>query len=207
MLFLILAACGSPSSPSATTPVTPTEMASHSPGMAMPPTEDKTFDQGFIDTMVPHHQGAVEMAVIARTRAEHAEIKAMAEGIITSQEAEIARMKGWRKAWFGSEYTPAMGMPMAHAEMPGMPGMSSMTRMAKDIEGLKTASPFDLAFLDAMIPHHEGAVMMAQACAGKAQHDEVKALAADIMRDQNGEIAQMREWRKAWYPTAAAAAH
>jgi uncharacterized protein (DUF305 family) len=196
MLLLILAACGTAPDPSTEPPAMPTEMASPSPGMAMPLSESKPFDQMFIDMMVPHHQGAVEMATIARTRAEHAEIKAMAEGIITSQEAEIGRMKGWRKTWFGSEDTPAAAMPMAHADMPGMaemPGTSSMSHMAKDIEALKTATPFDLAFLDAMIPHHEGAVTMAQACASKSQHDEVKALAGDIIRDQEKEIAQMRE--------------
>lgn len=94
--------------------------------------------------------------------------------------------------------------------MAEMPGMSSMMNMPGDIEALKTATPFDLAFLDAMIPHHDGAVLMAQACAGKAQHVEVKTLAVDMIRDQGKEIAQMREWRAAWYPTApaiSAAAH
>lgn len=216
MLLLIMAACGAPD-PVATKPVTPTEMASSSPGMAMPADEAMGSDKMFIDMMVPHHQGAVEMATIARARGDHAEIKAMAEGIITSQSAEIVKLKSWRKAWFGSDGTPAMGIPMSRMDMPGMaaisgmaamPGMSSMKNMVRDIEALKTAVPFDLAFLDAMIPHHEGAVMMAQACIGKPQHDEVKALATDILRDQNKEIVQMREWRQAWYPAAPAiAAH
>lgn len=167
----------------------------------MPAHEGQAFDQMFIDMMVPHHQGAVEMAKIALERAEHAEIKAMAKDIVASQEAEIAKMKAWRKAWFGSEDAPAMDMPMAHTEMPGM---SSMMNMSKDIDALKTATPFDLAFLDAMIPHHQGAVAMARACAEKAQHAEIKALAEEILRDQTREIAQMQEWRKAWYPTAPA---
>ncbi len=211
MLLLILAACGT--APAPPPPIMPTEMTAHSPGMAMPPTETKPFDQMFIDMMVPHHQAAVDMGMIARARGEHPEIKSMAEGIITAQRDEIATMKGWRKTWFGSADTPAMTMPMAHAEMPemaGMPGMSSMAHMAQtadmatDIEALKTATPFDLAFLDAMIPHHDGAVLMAQACAGKSQHGEVKALAANIISEQEKEIAQMREWRAAWYPTAPA---
>lgn len=148
MLLLILAACGSSPAPAPVKPTMPTEMAAPMPGMAMP--SSATMDQMFIDMMVPHHQGAIEMAKIAQTRGEHPEIKAMAEGILTSQQAEIGNMKAWRKAWFGSDETPSMGMPMAHSEMPGMaamPGMSSMDHMAKDIEGLRTATPFDLAFL------------------------------------------------------------
>ena len=157
-----------------------------------------TSDQMFIDMMVHHHQGAVDMAKIARDRAEHAEIKAMAESIITSQEAEIGQMKAWRKVWFGSAEPHTMDMPMTHGEMPGM---ASMMNMSKDIEALKTATPFDLAFLDAMIPHHEGAIMMAQDAGPKAQHPEVSGLSTNIIRDQTGEIAQMKEWRKSWYPS------
>jgi uncharacterized protein (DUF305 family) len=80
--------------------------------------------------------------------------------------------------------------------------MPAPVDMPKAIEALKTATPFDLAFLDAMIPHHQGAVMMANSCAEQAAHAEVKALAADIMRDQDKEIAQMQAWREAWYPDA-----
>ncbi len=179
MLLLILTACGTAPDPSMNNPELPTEMANHSPGMAMPPSGTVPFDQMFIDMMVPHHQGAVEMATIAQARAEHAELKDMAATVIASQEAEIGKMKGWRKAWFGSEATPAMGMPTAHSEMPSGMGMMNM---GKDIEALKTATPFDLAFLDAMIGHHQGAVLMAQHGPDKAQHDELKSLAADITR-------------------------
>lgn len=77
------------------------------------------FDRAFIDMMVPHHQGAVAMAELAQQRAEHPEIKQMAETIITDQEREIMQMKGWRKAWFGSDQTPSLDkMPM----VPGMGG-------------------------------------------------------------------------------------
>ena len=74
------------------------------------------FDQQFIDMMVPHHEGAVAMARIAETRAQHAELKALAADVIRSQASEIDRMKAWRLAWFGSEQTPSMDkMPMVEA--------------------------------------------------------------------------------------------
>lgn len=196
LLLTLVLGCGDADSP-----------AMNHPGMSgteMPAQHAQAFDEMFIDMMVPHHQGAVAMAVIANDRAEHPEIKALAGRIITSQEAEIGRMKTWRKAWFGSDVTPAMDMPANHAQMPGMDHMSGMAGMAKDIEALKTAVPFDLAFLDAMIPHHESAVAMGEACAGKAQHAEIKALALTIIEDQRKEIAQMKEWRLAWYPSAPA---
>ena len=66
------------------------------------------FDRQFIDIMVPHHQGAVEMAKIAQQRAEHPEIKRMADDIVRSQSSEIDQMRAWRKSRFGSDQTPAM---------------------------------------------------------------------------------------------------
>ena len=59
----------------------------------------KAFDLEFIKQMTAHHKGAVTMAKAALTKAEHLEIKSMAQGIITAQEAEIEQMQTWQKAW------------------------------------------------------------------------------------------------------------
>jgi uncharacterized protein (DUF305 family) len=61
---------------------------------------DIPFDQRFIDAMISHHQSAIEMAQAAQTEAEHAEIKELAGAIITAQQAEVAQMQGWLKAWY-----------------------------------------------------------------------------------------------------------
>src|SRR3712207_9170504 len=50
-------------------------------------------DERFIDAMVPHHQGAVEMARVALKNAEHDEIVQLSENIISSQQAEIQELK------------------------------------------------------------------------------------------------------------------
>jgi len=171
---------------------------------APPAQQAASFDQMFIDMMVPHHQGAIEMAQIAQQRAEHSEIKKLAGFIITAQNKEIGDMRGWRKDWFGTDQTPSMDQQMTYNM--SMPGMSSMMNMASDVRALRTASPFDLAFINAMIPHHQGAIEMAQAAAIQAQHQEIKVLAQSIIKDQQSDIAQMQDWRKAWYPSASPAA-
>ena len=66
------------------------------------------------------------------------------------------------------------------------------------------AAPFDQAFIDAMTPHHQSALVMAEMALTQAKLPEVKRLARGIIRDQKKEIAQMQAWRKAWYPKAAA---
>ena len=55
------------------------------------------FDLMFIDMMIPHHASAVAMAQVAETRAEHPELRTLAEQIIESQSAEIAQMQAWRE--------------------------------------------------------------------------------------------------------------
>jgi uncharacterized protein (DUF305 family) len=54
------------------------------------------YDAMFIDMMIPHHEGAVAMSRDALTKAEHAEVRALAQRIIDAQNAEIERMRGWK---------------------------------------------------------------------------------------------------------------
>jgi len=62
---------------------------------------------------------------------------------------------------------------------------------------------YDLRFIDGMIVHHQGAVVMAQEAQQKSSRPEIKKLAADIITAQQKEIAQMKAWRTTWYPNAA----
>jgi len=156
-------------------------------GMGGTPTSGD-YDRDFIDMMVPHHQAAIDMAKVAQAHATHAELKSLADAIISAQEGEIAQMKGWRKAWYGSDQIPA-----------GM-GSHQMAGMDVDLNQLAAANPFDRAFIDAMMPHHQSAITMAQEAQTKAMHQEIRDLAGRIVADQQREIDQMRAWRAQWYP-------
>ena len=59
----------------------------------------RDFDLVFLDMMIPHHRDAVAMSQDARKKAEHAEIKTLADRIIEAQNAEIKQMTDWRAAW------------------------------------------------------------------------------------------------------------
>lgn len=167
----------------------------------------------FIDMMVPHHEGAVEMAKIAKERSTRTEILSMADDIMQSQSDEILMMKELRRAWYGSDVTPAMNqMPMLHgqggaSDERGHGEHGSMTSpmmmdMAAEVETLRAApEPFDKAFIDSMIPHHQSAIDAAKAMLSENPPSELEALATEIIRDQELEIEQMRRWREAWYPT------
>lgn len=57
------------------------------------------FDQAFIEMMIPHHEGAIDMAKLAQKNAGHTEIKKMADDIISAQQKEIDQMNAWLTAW------------------------------------------------------------------------------------------------------------
>ncbi len=58
-------------------------------------------DRMFIEQMIPHHQDAIDMGNLALVRAEHPEIRQLAENIIRDQSQEISRMREWYRAWYG----------------------------------------------------------------------------------------------------------
>lgn len=61
------------------------------------------FDKAYLDMMVMHHQGAIDMAKLAKTNAKHEEIKKLSDDIITAQESEITQMHTWMSEWgYGS---------------------------------------------------------------------------------------------------------
>jgi len=57
------------------------------------------FDKAFLSEMIVHHQGAIDMASLAKQNAKHDEIKSMAEDIISAQTKEINQMEQWYKTW------------------------------------------------------------------------------------------------------------
>jgi uncharacterized protein (DUF305 family) len=159
---------------------------------------DASYDLRFIDGMILHHQGAIDMAEEALAKSQRPEIKQLAEEIITAQNQEIAQMQEWRKAW----YPNAGDQPMAyHAEMGHMmemtPEQKQAMKMSMDLGAAD--EEFDLRFINAMIPHHEGAVIMAQDALEKSQRPEIKNLSQEIIQAQESEINQMKQWRQAWY--------
>lgn len=149
------------------------------------------MDLMFIDSMIPHHESAIDMAEVALVEAEHPEIKDLAQAIIDAQQSEIDQLRTWRNAWYAGA-APSGGMP----EMGDMAGMN-MT--AADLDALRAADPFDQTFIDEMIPHHESAITMAEEIFSSTDRPELKQLAQDIITAQRGEIEQMRAWRATWY--------
>jgi uncharacterized protein (DUF305 family) len=146
---------------------------------------DAPYDATFIDGMIVHHEGAITMARQALEQAERQEIKQLAQAVVSAQDGEITQMRAWRAAWYPDlADTGGMAMDMGPMEVP-----------AGD-------APFDQRFIQAMIPHHEGAIAMARDALEQAERQEIKELAQAVITAQEGEIAQMKAWLQEWYGIA-----
>ncbi|MCY1024015.1 DUF305 domain-containing protein [Pyxidicoccus sp. MSG2] len=74
-------------------------------GMLMPDefARQPDVDKAFIDSMMPHHSGAIQMATAALQRSSIAEIRALSRRIIDAQAEEVGQLIAWRRAWYGSQ--------------------------------------------------------------------------------------------------------
>jgi uncharacterized protein (DUF305 family) len=146
------------------------------------------FDQAFIDAMVPHHREAIEMAKAAQTRGlTQPELEQIASDIISSQQREIDQMLGWREGWFGSRQ-PGPVLP----EVLGVPE-SELGMEHGSADEVAGAVDVDAKFAEMMIPHHEGAIAMAEVAKERGQHEEVKELADAIIAAQEREIETLEK--------------
>lgn len=139
-------------------------------------------DRAFVAQMIPHHDSAVAMATIADRRATSTFVKQLAANIVRTQTTEIATMRGV------DQRLKAAGVKQGSLGVaPHMMGMDG------DAATLETAKPFDSAFVRMMLPHHEGALVMANAELKSGKDPALKTLARTIVSAQQREISQMRK--------------
>jgi uncharacterized protein (DUF305 family) len=148
---------------------------------------ESSIEQYFLENMIPHHQGAIDMATIAMQKSETDEVRQLSEAILATQQAEIDQMTAWLKDWYGVDYANS------HAAMGH--GMHSMMG---DLTALNRARNFDTEFVRQMIPHHESAVIMADMLLAANPRPELKTLAENIITAQQAEISSMKTWLARW---------
>ncbi len=144
------------------------------------------FDRTFIDAMVPHHHEAIAMAREAKKAGlGQPELVELADDIILTQQLEIDDMLAWREEWFGSRKLGSSSATSLGLDEEAM-------GMQHDPGGIAGADDVDAAFAAAMIPHHEGAIAMAELARDRGEHPEIRDLAESIISGQGREIEILR---------------
>jgi uncharacterized protein (DUF305 family) len=146
------------------------------------------LDRAFITGMVPHHQAAIDMARVELQKGTNAQVRALAQAVITDQTKEIADMNALAQTRFGS--TPSPMMTGAMGTVMGVPLSMDMSRMGAD---LAAEAQTDHAFLAMMIPHHASAISMAREELTSGGDGQLKALSAAIIAAQAKEIGVMQQ--------------
>ena len=195
MLAIVSMAACDPPPRTAPAPARPATAAPSGTALAESQRRYVEADVRFMQHMIAHHAQALEMTSLVRERTDRADIRLIAERIEVSQNDEIARMRSWLSAR-GESTAPAAtghaghGAAAAHSTMPGMLTPEELSRLAN-----ARGAEFDRLFLELMIKHHEGALVMVAelfATDGAGQELDIFRFASDVDTDQRAEIRRMR---------------
>lgn len=165
--------------------------------LAQPPGEGDPAVR-FARDMSYHHQQAVEMALLMRDRSEDPVLRQVLIDMALTQQAQIGEMTGWLETWSlpvtGPE--PPMTGTMVHdgevmAMTPSMMGIQPQSEVNK--LGELPVKDAEVLFLQLMIKHHRGAILMAQSALEQTQRGPVVRMANGIIAAQESEIALMQE--------------
>jgi uncharacterized protein (DUF305 family) len=146
--------------------------------------------------MIAHHAQALVMSRLAPTHGASPAVQTLAARIINAQQDEIATMQRWLRD--RGQTVPEIHIEgttlMVHGAEHGahMPGMLTPEQL-QELDRARGAR-FDRLFLEYMIQHHRGAVVMVRelfATDGAGQDEEVFKFASDAQVDQTTEIARM----------------
>lgn len=154
----------------------------------------------FLEGMIDHHQLALDMANDCLAKASTESVTTLCQMIIDAQSSEIEQMREWLLAWYNIEYRP-ISMYNPSDDMGGMdhgdmqmdepvvdpPMMMGMMAGLDRLEGLD----YEIAWLESMIDHHDDALHMSERVLERAEHEELRTLAENIIAAQSAEIAMM----------------
>jgi uncharacterized protein (DUF305 family) len=151
-------------------------------------------DVQFMQGMIAHHAQALEMTALLRPRSSREDMQKLALRIDVSQADEIGMMQAWLRS--RGQEVPDPSAHHAHGTklMPGMLTPEQMGRLAE-----ANGAAFDRLFLEFMIQHHEGALVMVKelfAVPGAGQESEIFGFTSDVNADQRMEIDRMRNMLK-----------
>ena len=193
-ILLIVACCGCRAASGAAVPPLvqpgapgePSRVISAEKAVSLPAARPTEADVRFVQGMIAHHAQAIEMTDFAGARSVRDDVKLLARRIALSQADEIEMMQ----EWLSSRGEQARGPHAHHDEtMPGMLTAEELKRLAG-----ATGAGFDRLFLELMIKHHAGALMMVDnlfAEPDAAQDSELFTFASDVDADQRAEISRL----------------
>ncbi len=145
------------------------------------------FDYDFAKLMLSHHQMAVDMSQVVIAQGTDATVKNMAKAIVAVQQTEISELQ------FFIKNRKILKTNLQSSESTEV--ANEMKSMMDKMQDVKMSGEVDKDFVAMMIPHHESAVTMAKKQLLFGSDDGLKALAKNIIKNQNFEIESFKVWQ------------
>lgn len=145
----------------------------------------------FVRGMIPHHQGAIDMANVVLKYGKDEGVKSLAHFIKVSQEGEIAKMNRWLERRGVPEPTCKECEPKGDPNIEAFKAV--MTNMHQKMN-IAYSGNADVDFVCGMIPHHQGAIDMAAILRSEGSDPEILKFSTAIIRSQNSDVARMNRW-------------
>ncbi len=139
---------------------------------------DRNLDLRFVNGMIAHHQSAIYMSEQAIRNSQRGEIKDLSDLIIKIDREGIERLYAWKKRWYNNS--------------------EKIVKFQKVNLG-SADEQFDLRFLNAMIIHHEEAIIVAKEVMTKSYRSEVLNEANSVITLLLNNTKQLKQWREVWY--------
>ncbi len=139
---------------------------------------DRWLDQRYLNAMITHHQGAIELATVAKKHSQRREILELSAAIITSEPQLIEELYAWKKEWYRDR---------RQAPLPPTVNLGQYDEQ------------FDLRFLNALIAHHRSGIAMTQEVRSKSSRAEVLNNADAVESFLSTSLSTLEKWRREWY--------
>lgn len=137
---------------------------------------DISSEEEFIKHMIPHHQEAVDTASRVSSITQNAELKLLTDAIVLAQQDEINMMESRLQDWYSTGTLQVIYEPMM-----------------RDTSTISAITTIEKMWLEDMIHHHMGAVMMAKNVLRLDSRPEVVSFAREVITAQSNEIVLMRK--------------
>jgi uncharacterized protein (DUF305 family) len=163
--------------------------------LSAPAASWNTTDMAFVQAMIWHQQQAQELASLVQGRTTRPELLRLAPTIRTAWTSDVARMTAWLRA-----RGPAPADDLAHpATDPAerwFVGMMARTQLWT--LATSNGQRFDFLFVDMLLEHHKGAIVMADGVLADGRDAEVALLAGRTITYSQRAIRQLSGWRRHW---------
>jgi len=167
--------------------------------MKIRPSHD--IDKDFVEMMVPHHQGAIDMAQAELSYGHNEKLRAMAQEIIVTQQEDIATMQ------FALVNIPTSTSQFTKDEGPFLAlNNAAMTKMMAGMM-IRPFHNVDKDFVEMMLPHHQGAIDMAQAELRYGHSEPLRGIAQEIIATQQQQIVAMQLDERGLLPSPGSSFH